>query len=133
MKQTLDIALSIPQRPPFVFIDTIETADEVMARTRFTVPAVCPLVSGNVLPLAGLLENMAQTCAAQMGQKAGNKIGYIGAVKELETNLLPRVGQTLTTEVRIIQQVFNICLMACTTSVEDRVIATATLKLATIE
>ena len=74
----------IPQRPPFVFIDTVLTVDAEQAVTQFTIPADCPLVVDGVLPLSGLMENAAQTCAVRAGQSAGNKIGYIGAVKQLE-------------------------------------------------
>ena len=128
-----EILAYIPQRPPFVFVDALEEVDTGMARTRFTIPADCPLVSDGVLPIAGLMENVAQTCAARMGHEAGNKIGFIGAVKAMEARRLPRVGETLTTEVRLIQEVMNISLMECTTRVENDIIATTTLKLAIVE
>ena len=134
MKEVFDIASCIPQRPPFVFIDAIETVNETTARTNYTVTKDCPLVTGDVLPLSGLLENMAQTCAVQMGHmEGGNRIGYIGAVKEMETHLLPGIGKTIATEVRLVQRVFNICLMECTAFMDNEVIATATLKLASAE
>ena len=133
MKATHDIASYIPQRPPFIFIDTIDAVNETMARTRYTITQDNPLVTENILPLAGLIENIAQTCAVRMGHMAGNKIGYIGAIKTIETRLLPCVGQTIVTEVRVVQEVMNICMMECTTYLGDEEIASATLKLATIE
>lgn len=123
----------IPQRPPFVFIDTVLTVDAEQAVTQFTIPADCPLVVDGVLPLAGLMENAAQTCAVRAGQSAGNKIGYIGAVKQLEAKRLPKVGETLTTRATLIQEVLNISLVECETRINDEEIATATLKLAIIE
>ena len=129
MTETHDITRFIPQRPPFVFIDTIEEVNEQTARTRFTVPAECPLVSDGVLPLAGLMENAAQTCAA----RAGNKIGYIGAVKQMEVMRLPHVGETLCTEAKVVQEVLNICLMEVIARIGDEPIATTILKIATIE
>ena len=128
-----DIELFIPQRPPFVFIDAIEEVNAELARTRFTVPACCPLVTDNILPLAGLVENAAQTCAARAGFTSGNKIGYIGAIKQVQAYRLPSVGETLTTEARLIQEVLNISLIECTTHVKDEIIATATLKLAVMD
>lgn len=86
-----------------------------------------------MLPLAGLLENAAQTCAVRAGQAAGNKIGYIGAVKQMQAMRLPRVGETLTTEAVLVQEVLNISLVDCTTRIGDELIATATLKLALTE
>lgn len=124
-----NIESCIPQRAPFVFIDTIECVGEKVARTRFTIPAECPLVTDDILPLSGLMENAAQTCAT----RAGDTIGYIGAVKQMEVTRFPHVGDTLTTEALVIQEVMNISLMECTTRIGSDIIATTTLKIATIE
>ena len=138
MNATHNIAEWIPQRPPFVFIDTIVDVSEEHALTQFTIPADCVLVSDGCLSLAGLMEHAAQTCAARAGwvqrqQGQQVKIGYIGAVKQMHTTRLPHVGETLTTEARVIQQVLNISLVDCITRVGDEQIATTTLKLATID
>lgn len=129
MKGERKIADFIPQRPPFVFIDTVDEVNEQLARTRFTIPAACPLVEDDILPLAGLMENAAQTCAT----RAGNKIGYIGAIKQMEVTSFPHVGQTLTTEAKVVQEVLNISLMEVKTYLEGQLIATTVLKIATIE
>ena len=126
---TTDIEQYIPQRKPFVFIDTIDEVSATTARTRFTVTDDCVLVSEGILPLSGLMENAAQTCAV----RAGNKIGYIGAVKQMKATRLPRIGETLRTEATVAQEVLNICLMDVVTYVEDEQIASTTLKIATIE
>jgi len=123
-----DIEKYIPQRPPFVFIDAVEHVDAQQARTSFIVTGACPLVKDGILPLAGLMENAAQTCAA----RAGNTIGYIGAVKQMEVTRFPRIGETLTTEAHVVQEVLNICLMDVTARVGDEQIATTTLKIAII-
>lgn len=123
----------IPQRPPFVFIDTIDEITDTLCRTRFTIMTDCVLVTDGALPLSGLMENAAQTCAVRAGYAGGNKIGFIGAVKQMEVTRFPHVGETLTTEAKLIQEVLNISLVECTTRVNDEVIATATLKLAIIE
>lgn len=126
---TIDIEQYIPQRKPFVFIDTIDEVSATTARTRFTVTDDCVLGSEGILPLSGLMENAAQTCAV----RAGNKIGYIGAVKQMKATRLPRIGETLRTEATVAQEVLNICLMDVVTYVEDEQIASTTLKIATIE
>ena len=63
--------------------------------------------NGALQPYA-LMEVMAQTCAAQLGYidkyilgQNGVKIGYIGSVKKMQIEAVPRVGVTLTTRVRI--------------------------------
>lgn len=128
-----NIEIFIPQRPPFVLIDTIREVNAEWACTQLTVPAECPLVTEGVLTLAGLVENAAQTCAVRAGFASGNKIGYIGAIKQMQAYRLPQVGETLTTEARLLQEVLNISLIECTTRVGDEIIATATLKLAIVD
>lgn len=88
---SLDILSLIPQRPPFVFVSRLLTADEQRAVAEFTIPADCPLLQGERFPTAGLLENMAQTCAARIGylqvaQQQPVRIGYIGALNPLEVH-----------------------------------------------
>ena len=129
MSEQRDILSYIPQRPPFVFIDTIDELSEKEARTRFIVPETCPLLSNEILPLSGLMENAAQTCSVI----AGNKIAYIGAVKQMEVMRFPHVGEILCTEAVVVQQMLNISLIECTTRIQDETIATTTLKIATID
>lgn len=133
-----DVINWIPQREPFVFIDTIDDVNESHAITRFHITDSCPLVADGILPLGGLMENAAQTCAVRAGwvqkhQGAEVKKGYIGAVKDMTVNRFPRVGETLHTKANLIQEVMNISLIECTTRIGDEVIAITTLKLATID
>lgn len=123
-----DIASFIPQRPPFIFINTIEEVDEKGARTRFTILESCPLVDDGVLPLSGLLENAAQTCAT-MGKGA---ILYIGEVKLMEVTRFPKTGEIICTEAKVIQEWLNILRVECTTKIQDEIIASTMLKIATI-
>lgn len=129
MSEQRDIFSYIPQRPPFVFIDTIEELSEDRACTHYTIPENCPLLSDGILPLSGLMENAAQTCSVI----AGNKIAYLGAVKQMEVARFPHVGESLCTEATVVQQMLNISLIECTTQVQGETIATATIKIAIID
>ena len=129
MNAQRDISSFIPQRPPFVFIDTMEELSVNRACTRYTIPETCPLLSYGVLPLSGLLENAAQTCSVI----AGNKIAYLGAVKQMEVKRFPMVGETLYTEAVVVQQLLNISLIECITRIQGETIARTTLKIATME
>jgi predicted hotdog family 3-hydroxylacyl-ACP dehydratase len=133
MTPTHDIFSWIPQRPPFVFIDTVVEADGNCAVTQFTITETCPLVEAGHLSLAGLMENAAQTCAVRAGVSGGNRIGFIGAVKQMETKRFPSVGEILTTRAVLVQEVLNISLIECTVSAGGELIATATLKLAIVD
>ena len=80
-----DILTLIPQRPPFVLVDELTSCDEVETVTGYTVTVECPLQNGGVLQPSGLVENIAQSCAARIGYRslrAGGKvgIGVIGSV-----------------------------------------------------
>ena len=129
MSEQRDIFSYIPQRPPFVFIDTIEERNEKSARTHYTIPENCPLLSYGILPLSGLMENAAQTCSVI----AGNKIAYLGAVKQMEVTCFPHVSETLCTEAIVMQEMLNISLIECRTYIQNEIIATITLKIATME
>lgn len=128
MSEQRDIFSYIPQRPPFVFIDTIDEVWGMGARAHFTIPETCPLLSEGVLPLSGLMENAAQTCSVI----ARGEIAYLGAVKHMEVTRFPHVGETLRTEAVVVQQMLNISLIECTARIQDEIIATAMLKIATI-
>lgn len=133
----LDILSLIPQRPPFVFVSRLLTADEEHAVAEYTIPADCPLLQGERFTTAGLLENMAQTCAARIGylqvaQQQPVRIGYIGALNPLDVRAWPQAGDTITCEVVLTESVFDISLFHCTSRRGDTLLAEGNLKLALI-
>ena len=75
------------------------------------------------------MENAAQTCSVI----AGNRIAYLGAVKQMEVMRFPHVGETLCTEAIVMQEMLNISLIECTTQVQNETIATTTLKIAIMD
>lgn len=124
----------LPQRPPFVMIDELLQADDQAIRTRFTVREGHLLVEDGVFTEAGLVENMAQTAAAGTGFKAQQSgqpapVGFIGALKGLSVQELPRVGETVTTEIIFVHQVMNAHIVQGTVRSGDRDLATCELKI----
>jgi predicted hotdog family 3-hydroxylacyl-ACP dehydratase len=112
-----DIVSLIPQRPPFVMIDEILHSDENSTRSSFAVKAGNIFVANNVLQEPGLVENIAQTAAARAGYTARQenkpvRLGYIGAIKNLQVNSLPAVNETITTEITIVNQVFDVSVIS---------------------
>ena len=63
----LNILALIPQRHPFVMIDRLLYVDEKKGRSQLTIRASNILVEDEVLSSSGLVENIAQTAAADMG------------------------------------------------------------------
>jgi predicted hotdog family 3-hydroxylacyl-ACP dehydratase len=113
---TTDVLALIPQRPPFVMVDTLVSASEDTTRTSLLVLLNNVLVNDGELSEAGLAENIAQTAAAGAGyavQLLGKAVqpGFIGAIKNLEVLALPKVGDTIETEVKIENQVFDVTII----------------------
>ena len=87
------------------------------------------------LSVAGLNENIAQTCAARMGYRSLSsgervKIGVIGAITNFSVMRTPLVGEVLTTTIDVVQEVFQVTLVHATVQVADEVIAETDLKIA---
>lgn len=125
----------IPQRPPFLMVDSIRECGGPDAVTSFVILQDNMLVDDGALSTAGIVENMAQSCAARMGcidwmNGEPIKIGYIGDVKNCSIMRHPVCGETLHTEVHIIEEMFGLVLAEVTTKVNDETLATAHLKIA---
>lgn len=125
----------VPQRPPFLFVDKVVSCDEVDAHTVFTFTSDNLMVEDDTLTAPGIIENMAQSCAARMGcidvmHGVPIKIGYIGEVRNAEITALPHCGQTLCTHVHIMAEAFNLLLAEVTVKADGSVIATAQVKVA---
>jgi predicted hotdog family 3-hydroxylacyl-ACP dehydratase len=88
---------------------------------------------------SGLIENIAQTCAARIGyvnryiMMKGIQIGFIGAVRNMEILSLPRVGETITTTVDVLEEVFGMTLATATVMRGDEVLVTTEMKIAVKE
>ena len=83
----IDIQELLPQRPPILMVDRLLSADDKRAETELLVRTDNIFVENGMLKAYAIIENMAQTCAAQLGYadiyvngKKDVRIGYIGAV-----------------------------------------------------
>ena len=99
-----------------VMVDELVFSDETSTRCRFTIRADNIFTKTGVLCEPGLVENIAQTAAAGVGylaqqEKQAAPIGYIGAIKDLEIFMLPKVGDSIETEVQVVNRVFNVTLV----------------------
>jgi predicted hotdog family 3-hydroxylacyl-ACP dehydratase len=131
-----DILPLIPQRAPFVMIDTLTACDEQGASTEFTVKPGNLFVQDNQLREPALVENIAQTAAARMGYicRTENKpvpVGFIGAVQNLVVKALPVTGEVLHTTILIKNQVFNATVISGEIKTGDKTLATCEMKIFT--
>lgn len=124
----------LPQRPPFVMIDHLTGYDERATTTRLLVAADNIFVERGEMLASGLVENIAQTCAARLGYYnliSGQpvKIGYIGAVSNLHVERQARVGETLTTTITVEEEVMGMTLASATVAANGETIVTASIKI----
>lgn len=115
-------------------VDELLHADEKTSRTRFTIKEENVLVENGLFSEAGIMENIAQTAAAGEGFRALNEqrpvsVGYIGAIRNFQVHELPRVGETLQTEIIILDQVFQVCSIDGRVFRDDQLIASCEMKL----
>ncbi|MGI6233282.1 MAG: pseudouridylate synthase [Prevotella sp.] len=128
----------IPQRPPFVMVDHLLSCDEVDAETEFKLKSDCLFLDGDRLSPSGIIENMAQSCAARIGylnrvHGKGVKIGLIGEIRNCEIQHLPQVGDMLTTKVHVQEDFFGLVLAEIAVRSGEKVIAVGTMKIATVD
>ena len=137
MIENVDILTLIPQRPPFVLVDRILSCDEVTTVTEFKVCDGCLLQDSGILQPWGMIENIAQSCAARIGyrsRQAGGevKIGVIGSVSDMAIAGLPKIGETITTTITVLEEVLNLTLISAEicSKVSSEILATAKMKIA---
>lgn len=95
----------LPHRPPMQMVDTITDISNTHVVTEFEVKSTCIFVEEGKFAEVGLIENMAQTCSAIVGQflfgiedTSNYVIGYISAIKKLELFALPKVQEVVRIE-----------------------------------
>ena len=131
----------LPHRAPMQMVDTITNISSTHVVTEFTISSSCIFVAKGVFAEIGLIENMAQTCSAIVGQfffdknDEGSKhvIGYISAIKKAEIFDLPQITQTIRTEATLLSRYddkeYSICAMDCATYYQHHLLATAQMNL----
>lgn len=136
MYSTIPIIDLIPQRPPFVMVDRLVAFESTAAKTQFLVKPDCILCQNGHLSEAGMMENLAQTCAAYIGYRNREqevKIGVIGAIKNFEIIDMPKIGATIESTIRVVADVFGMLLVnGCITSA-GRVISTCEMKISLLD
>lgn len=125
----------IPQRPPFIMIDCLTHFDPVITSSRFTVRDNNLFFSEGRLLASGLIENIAQTCAARIGyinrlSDEVIKLGFIGAVRNLKIYKTPLAGDTIYTTITVKEEVFQMTLVDAVVKLNDETIAEAEMKIA---
>lgn len=107
--------------------------------TELVIPEDNIFVNDGKFSAAGLIENMAQTCATRIGYVnkyillKGIQIGYIGALRNMQVFELPKVGDKIVTEVNIREEVFGMTLADATVKCGDKLLVSTEMKIAVKE
>lgn len=132
----IDIHELLPQQEPFVMIGTLTHFDKALTVTETVVKADNIFVDYGHFTASGLMENIAQTCAARIGYvnkyilKKGIQLGFIGAVRNFEVVELPLVGDLLTTCVDVKEEVFGMTLAEASIECGGKTLVTTEMKIA---
>ncbi|UMQ41032.1 hypothetical protein MKS83_16700 [Chryseobacterium sp. Y16C] len=123
----------IPQRFPFVMVNSITEYSENHLVSGFEIKEENIFVQDGIFQASGLVEHQAQSVALHTGYKyylLGKEAptGYIGAIKTFEAIQLPKLGDKLTSEVSIINEMMGVTLVDIVTKINDEVIAKSQMK-----
>lgn len=135
----IDIHELLPQQEPFVMIGALTHIDKALIVTETEVKPDNIFVDNGRFSASGLMENIAQTCAARIGYankyilKKGIQLGFIGAVRNFEVVELPQVGDILTTRVEVKEEVFGMTLAEATIECAGKTLVTTEMKIAVKE
>ncbi len=131
----IQIETLIPQHAPFIMIGALTHFDKTITCTSFTIANDNIFVEEGLFTESGIIENIAQTCAARMGYintyiiSDTVKLGFIGAIKNLVIEELPKVGETLSTTIEVVNEVFALTLVNAKVEIGDKLIASCEMKI----
>lgn len=130
----------IPQKAPIVLINQVLQCDDEKTITDYYIADNSIFTENNELQAVGLMENIAQSCAARTGLRRqmgtdGNpvKIGVIGAVKNFIVHKLPSVGTTITTTVTEVADLYPALMVTAEVYDDSQLLASAEMKVFIID
>ena len=129
-----DTAKIIPQKIPFVMIDTLNAVDEKSFSSTFVAKEDNIFSENGKLHEPALIENIAQTVAAGFSyvdrQKGGKpQVGFIGGISKLKVHLLPSIGDEISTKVTLQHQFENIFLVKGENFIEGKPLVECEMKI----
>lgn len=128
------IHLILPQREPFIMIDSLLEHDETSTTTQLTVDADNLMVSNGFFSAAGHLENLAQTAAAYLGYTAyingqPAPLGFIASVKNYNVIERAKVNETIISRIEYQSAILNIHIVKATCVCNGKEINNAELRI----
>ena len=134
--RSIDLHTVLPQQEPFVMVGSLIAFDADSSVTETLIREDNIFVDDGHFSASGMMENIAQTCAARVGfynkyvLHKDVQVGFIGAVRNYVVHSLAPVGEVITTRVDILQDVVGMTLANAQVTCRGEVIAEAEIKLA---
>lgn len=131
----IDVHEILPQQDPFIMVGCMTHFDPTVSITETVVNESNIFVDDGRLSPSGMLENIAQTCAAKIGfynkyiLHNDVQVGFIGAVRNYTVYSCPAVGSTITTRVDILEEIFGMTLASARIMYGQDTLAVAEIKL----
>jgi 3-hydroxymyristoyl/3-hydroxydecanoyl-(acyl carrier protein) dehydratase len=149
--ENINIKTLIPQKEPFIMVEKLlfcnlektQTSLSIKNDNIFVEPLChCWLDPQSpekelIFSQSGIIENVAQTCAARMGYLNINqpvKIGMIGSINDFEfSENIAEVGDTIFTEITVDTEIGNIILLNANVLCKDKILACGKMKVVLTE
>ena len=132
----IDIHELLPQREPFVMVGRMVYFDMGRCATRTRIAPGNLFVEKGRFTASGIIENIAQTCAARIGYinkyilKKGIQLGFIGAIRNMNLYRSPEAGEEIETEIVTSEEVLGMTLVSAKVTAGEETIAEAEIKIA---
>ncbi len=134
--RSIDIHSVLPQQDPFVMVGKLVHFELMTSTTETVIKEDNLFVENGCFTPFGIMENIAQTCAARIGfynkyiLQEEVQIGYIGSIKDFVNPCKARVGSLITTTVDVTEEVLGMTLANATVKCQEELIASAQIVLA---
>ena len=134
--EQINIKELLPQREPFIMVGQLLYFDMEKTLVKTIITENNLFVDNGFFTQEGLIENIAQTCAARIGYinkyilKKAIQIGFIGAIKNLKIFRLPEIGETIVTKINVVEEIFGMILVNAVIKSGEETITEAEMKIA---
>ena len=132
----VEIGGILPQRVPFVMVSRLVSFSYPRTVTEFDVAGENAFIQDGKLLREGLIENVAQTCAARIGfinkyilHKPVN-IGYVCAVNDFRIYAGPKEGDTLVTTIDVTSEFGTILVVSAEVRSGEEIVAEGSMTIA---
>lgn len=137
-KFSSEVLETIPQKPPFLFVDKVVERKENSITTSFYVSGEEDFFKGHfpgnpIMPGVLLQEAAFQSGALLMASKEGNGLGVVAKVNSAKFKNFVKPGDTLDMEVELVDQVSNAFYMKGKSRVNGKVVLAIDFSCALVE